>query len=495
MGSTTGFMEFKRQLPTDRHPLERIKDWKEFHLHLTEEQLKTQGSRCMDCGIPYCNSGVMLSGSTSGCPIHNLIPEWNDLVYRGLWKEALQRLLKTNNFPEFTGRICPAPCEGACTVGISDEPVAIKTIEQAIVDKGFEEGWIVPEAPKHRTGKKVAVIGSGPAGMAAAAQLNKAGHLVTVFERADRIGGLLTYGIPSMKLEKNVVERRVKLMEQEGITFVTNTEIGKNYESERLLKEFDAVVLCTGSTRPREVGIPGSDLKGIHFAMDYLTGTIKSQLDSNFADGNFIDTAGKDVIVVGGGDTGTDCVATALRQSCNSVTQFHTHPKGPDAREWNDNPWPEFPKVYQLDYAQEEAKALYGNDPRQFACLTKKFVGDENGNVKELHTIDMQWVRDENGSIVRQPIEGSERVWKADAVFVAIGFTGPEQGLLQQLGVETDKRSNVKAEYGKYATNVPGIFAAGDNRRGQSLVVWAINEGREAAREVDRYLMGTSNLP
>ncbi|NBC68106.1 glutamate synthase subunit beta [Paenibacillus sacheonensis] len=495
MSTPTGFMDYKRELPADRDPLERIKDWNEFHKHFNEDQLRTQGARCMDCGTPYCHTGIEMTGGTSGCPVNNLIPEWNNLIYRGLWREALDRLHKTNNFPEFTGRVCPAPCEGSCTVGLIGDAVTIKTIESAIIDKGFEEGWVVPQPPLMRTGKKVAVVGSGPAGLAAAAQLNKAGHTVTVYERADRIGGLLTYGIPTMKLEKHVVQRRVDLLEAEGITFVTNAEVGTNVPAEQLMNEFDAVVLCGGATKARDVEIEGRDLKGVHMAMDYLNGTIKSYLDSNLTDGNYINAEGKDVIVIGGGDTGTDCVATALRHGCKSITQFGTHAKAPLKRDNDKNPWPQFPNVYTLDYAQEEARALYGEDPRAFSVLTKKFVGDSEGNLKELHTVQIERTVDETGRKVYKEIPGTEKVWPADLVMIAVGFEGPENTLIQKLGLEQDRRSNVKAAYGKYQTSVEKVFAAGDMRRGQSLVVWAINEGREAAREVDRYLMGTSMLP
>jgi glutamate synthase (NADPH/NADH) small chain len=495
MSTPTGFMEYKREIPRDRDPLERVRDWYEFHLHMDEEQLRTQGARCMDCGTPYCHTGIELAGGVSGCPLHNLIPEWNNLVYRGLWREALDRLHKTNNFPEFTGRVCPAPCEGSCTVGLIGEPVAIKTIEQAIVDRGFEEGWIVPQPPQKRTGKRVAVVGSGPAGLAAAAQLNKAGHDVTVYERADRIGGLLTYGIPTMKLDKSIVERRVNLLKAEGIEFITNTEIGRDIPAQKLVEEYDAVVLCGGATKARDVDIEGRQLKGIHMAMDFLNATIKSFLDSGLKDGNYIDAKDKDVIVIGGGDTGTDCVATALRHGCRSVTQFGTHARAPLSRDPVANPWPQFPNVYTLDYAHEEAKALFGEDPRAFSVLTKKFVGDENGHVKELHTVGIERIVDETGRKIYKEIPGTERVWKADLVLIAVGFEGPERTLIEQLGLEMDRRSNVKAEYGKYRTNIEKVFAAGDMRRGQSLVVWAINEGREAAREVDRYLMGSTQLP
>ncbi|QJC52047.1 glutamate synthase subunit beta [Paenibacillus albicereus] len=495
MSTPTGFMEYKRELPADRSPLERIKDWDEFHKHLPDDQLRTQGSRCMDCGTPYCHTGMELAGGASGCPVNNLIPEWNNLIYRGLWREALERLHKTNNFPEFTGRVCPAPCEGSCTVGLIGDAVTIKTIEQSIIDRGFDEGWVVPQPPQLRTGKKVAVVGSGPAGMACAAQLNKAGHTVTVYERADRIGGLLTYGIPTMKLDKQIVQRRVDLLEAEGVDFVTNTEIGKDVAAEELLEGFDAIVLCGGATKARGVDIEGAGLDGVHMAMDYLNGTIKSYLDSGLEDGNYISAKDKDVIVIGGGDTGTDCVATALRHGCKSVTQFGTHAKAPLQRDPISNPWPQFPNVYTLDYAHEEAKALYGEDPRAFSVLTKKFVGDENGKLKELHTVQIERTVDETGRKIYKEIPGTEKVWPADLVFIAVGFEGPENTLVQAFEVEQDRRTNVKALYGDYRTSVDKVFAAGDMRRGQSLVVWAINEGREAAREVDKFLMGSSMLP
>ncbi|MGG6311086.1 glutamate synthase subunit beta [Paenibacillus macerans] len=494
MSTPTGFMEFKRELPGDRSPSERVKDWEEFHKHMSDEELRTQGARCMDCGTPYCHTGVDMAGGTAGCPVHNLIPEWNNLIYRDLWKDALDRLHKTNNFPEFTGRVCPAPCEGSCTVGLIGQPVTIKTIEQAIIDKGFEEGWVVPEPPEKRTGRKVAVVGSGPAGLACAAQLNKAGHEVTVYERSDRIGGLLMYGIPTMKLDKAVVQRRVDLLAAEGVKFITNTEIGKDIMAQQLVDEFDAVVLCGGATKPREFNIEGSGLNGVHYAMPFLNGTIKSYLDSGLADGQYLSAEGKDVIVIGGGDTGSDCVATALRHGCRSITQFGTHAKAPLERDPINNPWPQFPNVYTLDYAQEEAKALYGSDPREFSIMTTRFVGDENGNLKELHTVEIQRIVDETGRKIYEPIPGTERVFPAQMALIAIGFDGPESTLADQLGLEKDRRTNVKAKYGQFKTNVDKVFAAGDMRRGQSLVVWAINEGREAAREVDKYLMGSTVL-
>ena len=493
MGKPTGFLEFPRELPLVQAPAERVAHWSEFHDHADDVLLRQQGARCMDCGVPFCHTGALLEGMASGCPINNLIPEWNDLVYRGLWQEALERLHKTNNFPEFTGRVCPAPCEGSCVLGISEPPVTIKNIECSIIDRAFAEGRVLPEPPEKRTGKKVAVVGSGPAGLAAAAQLNRAGHWVTVFERADRVGGLLMYGIPNMKLDKGVVQRRVDLMKAEGVAFVTNCEVGKDYPAEKLRREFDAVVLCGGATQARDLPTEGRHLKGIHFAMEFLHANTKSLLDSGHRDGKFISAAGKDVIVIGGGDTGTDCVGTALRHGCRSLVQFEILPRPPEERA-PDNPWPQWPKVYKLDYGQEEAAALFGRDPREYLIQTKRFIGDPSGRVKELHTVRVEWARD-NGRLVPREVPGSERVFPAQLVLLAMGFLGPESQLLDQLGVAKDARSNARAEHGSFATSVPGVFAAGDMRRGQSLVVWAINEGRGAARECDRYLMGQTALP
>ncbi len=494
MGHPKGFLDFERELPKDRSATERISDWKEFHLHMPEADLRKQGARCMDCGIPFCHTGTLISGMASGCPINNLIPEWNDLVYRGLWKEALERLHKTNNFPDFTGRVCPAPCEGSCVLGMNNPPVTIKNIECTIIDHGWENGWVVPEPPKVRTGKKVAVVGSGPAGLCAAAQLNKAGHLVTVFERADRPGGLLMYGIPNMKLDKNeVVLRRIKQLEAEGVTFTCNTEVGKSYPAEKLLKEFDAVVLATGATKPRDLPIDGRNFKGIHFAMDFLTGNTKAVLDQH-KNGTFINAEGKDVVVIGGGDTGTDCVGTSMRHGCKSLVQVEILPKPPMERA-KDNPWPEWPKVYKLDYGQEEAAAKFGGDPRVYLTTATKFEGDENGQVKAVHTVEVQWERNDKGQFIPRHVPGSEKVLPAQVVLLAMGFLGPEQSLLDSLGIERDARTNVKADFNKYSTNLKNVFACGDCRRGQSLVVWAFNEGRGAARECDRFLMGKTDLP
>lgn len=493
MGKPTGFLEYNREIAPNREPLQRVNDWQEFYSRLPEEKLITQAARCMGCGTPFCHSGIMINGMASGCPNHNLPSEWNDLVYRGLWKEALNRLIKVNVFPEFTGRVCPALCEGACTAGLVGSPVTIKSIECAIIEKGFEEGWVVPQPPAKRTGKKVAVVGSGPSGLASAYQLNKAGHWVTVFEQADRIGGLLMYGIPNMKLDKRYVQRRVDLMAAEGVTFVTSTEVGKDYPADELLKEFDAVVLCGGATKPRDLPVEGRNLKGIHFAVEFLSANTKSLLDSNHKDGKLISAEGKDVIIIGGGDTGTDCVGTSLRHKCRSVSQLEIMPQLPLERGAN-NPWPQYPRIHKVDYGQQEAAAIQGDDPRQYCITTKRFVGDEQGHVKEVHTVNVEWIKNEQGRFVPREVVGSEKVWPAQLILLAMGFTGPKDTLLEQLGVERDQCTNAKAEYGRFATNVKGVFAAGDMRRGQSLVIWAINEGRGAARECDRYLMGSTNL-
>jgi glutamate synthase (NADPH/NADH) small chain len=493
MGKPKGFLEYARELPLDRPAVERILDWHEFHQHFDESKLREQGARCMDCGIPFCHTGTLLSGMASGCPIHNLIPEWNDLIYRGLWREALERLHKTNNFPDFTGRVCPAPCEGSCVLGIASPPVTIKNIECAIADKGWEEGWIKPEAPSARTGKKVAVVGSGPAGLCAAAQSNRAGHLVTVFERADRAGGLLMYGIPNMKLDKRLVLRRVQQMEEEGVIFRTGTNVGENYPADRLMREFDAVILCTGATKPRDLPIEGRALHGVHFALQFLRANTQTLLDGRHKHPP-ISAAGKDVVVIGGGDTGTDCVGTAMRHGCRSLAQLEILPRPPLVRA-PDNPWPEWPKVYKMDYGQEEAAAKFGADPRVYLTTAKKFEGDGEGKVKAVHTVEIEWRKNEKGQFVPKEIPGTEKTLPAQLVLLAMGFLGPEQPLLEKLAVERDARSNVRAEFEKYATNIKGIFAAGDARRGQSLVVWAFNEGRGAARECDRFLMGSTHLP
>lgn len=491
MGKPTGFKEFDRSTPQERNPSLRILDWSEFNHPMPVDQLKQQGARCMDCGVPFCHTGDVIKGMATGCPLKNLIPEWNDLIYRNKWKEALDRLHKTNNFPEFTGRVCPAPCEGSCVLGINEPAVTIKNIEVSIVDHGFEQGWIQPEPPEKRTGNKVAVVGTGPAGLACAAELNKMGHEVTVYERSDRIGGLLMYGIPNMKLEKWIVERRVRILEQEGIKFVTNTEIGKDITGPELQEKFDAVVLCVGSTRPRDLPIPGRDLKGIHFAMEFLHANTKSFLDSSLADNNYISAKDKKVIVVGGGDTGTDCIGTSIRHGCTSIVNFEIGDVPPETRT-EDNPWPQWPKIFRVDYGHAEARAKFGEDPREFATESVEFIGNDEGHVVGLKSVEIDWSKPGENGIPFSRIPGSERTFEADLVLLAMGFVGPEKVLAEQFGMELDARGNFKAEYGDYSTNVAGLFSAGDCRRGQSLVVWAINEGREAAVSCDRYLAGVT---
>lgn len=464
-----------RVLPVLRPPMERVHDWNEFHAHLADSALREQAGCCMDCGIPFCHTGELLNGAASGCPLNNLIPDWNNLVHRGRWQAALELLHKTNNFPEFTGRVCPAPCEGSCVRAITDAAVAIKTIECAIVDRGFDEGWIVPRPPQRRTGKKVAVIGSGPAGLACAAELNLLGHSLKVFEKADRIGGLLMYGIPNMKLDKSIVQRRVDLLEAEGIEFVTNTDVGRDYAADQLLNDFDAVVLCGGANRPRDLAVENRNLSGIHFAMDFLRANTKSLLDGTTPD--FISAKDKDVIVIGGGDTGTDCVATALRHGCRSLVQFEILPQPPSARA-ADNPWPQWPKIHRVDYGHDEAIALSGKDPRLYSVKTSRFIG--NGEVEAVETVEIDSSFNE--------VPGTTRTWPAQLVLLAMGFLGPQtEGLISQLGLTLHTKGLVAVDANKM-TNVPGVFAAGDIERGQSLVVWAIADGRKAAASVDKYL-------
>ncbi len=490
MGKPTGFKEYKREPQQYREIEVRLKDYGELYTTVNEPVLKVQASRCMDCGIPFCQS-------KDGCPVGNKCPEWNDLVYGDRWEEALGRLHETNNFPEFTGRVCPAPCEGSCVLGHVDKPVTIKNIEFAVAERGFEEGWIKPEVPRNRTGKRVAVIGSGPAGLAAAAQLNKAGHKVTVYERADRVGGLLLYGIPNMKLGKDVVERRVDLLREEGIEFITNADVGGQgpnaYPMSKVREESDAVLLSTGATNARDLPIDNRSLKGIYFAMEFLRANTKSLLDSNLADGNYISAKDKDVIVIGGGDTGTDCIGTSIRHGAKSVVNFELLPQ-PGPERPDDNPWPLWPKIFRVDYGHEEAEHQYGSDPRTYCVMSKGFIGDDNGNVTGITTINVEWTN-VDGRWSMKEVEGTEKTWKADLILLSMGFLGPEQYANEACGVDTDERSNYKAEYGEFNTNIEGVFAAGDCRRGQSLVVWAINEGREAAREMDRYLMGDTLLP
>lgn len=494
MGKPTGFMDYNRVTSKAVEPKKRIKNFNEFHEHLSKEEQQLQGARCMECGVPFCQAGMNICGMTSGCPLHNLVPEWNDLVYTGNWEQAYNRLKKTNSFPEFTSRVCPALCEAACTCGLNGDPVATKENEYAIIENAYKEGYAAAQPPKVRTGKTVAVVGSGPSGLAVADQLNKRGHSVTVFERSDRVGGLLMYGIPNMKLEKHVIDRKIKIMEEEGVKFVTNANIGKDVKASKLLAEFDRVVLACGASNPRDINAPGRDAKGIYFAVDFLKANTKSLLDSNFEDGNFVNTKGKNVVIIGGGDTGNDCVGTSIRHGAKSVTQIEMMPKAPDTRA-EDNPWPEWPKVCKTDYGQEEAIAVFGSDPRIYESTVKEFVKDKNGNLKAVKIVKLSWEKDkETGRMSMKEVPGSERTLEAEVVLIAAGFLGSEKYVTEAFKVEVNERTNVKTEAGKYATNVKNVFTTGDMHRGQSLVVWAIREGREAAREVDESLMGYSNL-
>ncbi|WP_087972686.1 glutamate synthase subunit beta [Oceanobacillus rekensis] len=488
MGNTTGFMDYQKVPVSYRNPGERMKDWDEIATLPSEEILTQQAARCMDCAVPFCQNGSELAGMTTGCPLYNLIPEWNDLVYRGKWKEAYVRLNRTNPFPEFTGRACPAPCEGGCVASLANDSVSIKNIERAIIDKAFEEGWVQSNQPKQRTGKRIAVVGSGPAGLASASVLNQQGHQVTVYERADRIGGLLTYGIPKTKISQIVVDRRVQLLEEEGVQFVTNTEIGKDVSMNQLRTENDAVILCLGSTRPRDMNIPGRNYKGIHFAMDYLSQNTKSLLDSNFADDNYINAEGKDVIVIGGGDTATDCITTAMRQNCRSLVQFDIYPTRPNSRA-ADNPWPQFPIIHKVDNGQEEAMHIFGKDPRAFATTAQTFVGDENGHLTGVKSSNIETNFDEKGKKIRKVIQGTEKFWPAQLVLLAIGFEGPETTAFDQTNITLTNRATIQVKEDMYQTDEDDVFAAGDAQKGASLIVWAIQEGKEAANACHEYVM------
>jgi len=488
MGKPTGFLEYDREEGKNREPKERLNDYKEFHKRLPLEKQCIQGARCMDCGVPFCQSGVLFSGMVSGCPLHNLIPEWNDLVYRGKWDLAYERLNKTNPFPEFTGRVCPAPCEAGCTAGLNGPSVTIKENERAIIDTAFENGTVKANAPTKRTGKTVAVIGSGPAGLAAADTLNKCGHKVTVLERSDRPGGLLMYGIPSMKLDKEVILRRVHLMAEEGVRFVNNANVGDNYDAKQISDEYDAVVLATGASEPRDLQVEGrSEAKGVHFAVDFLKANTKSLLDSNHADNNYISAKDKNVIVIGGGDTGTDCVGTSLRHGCKSLVQFEI--MGEPAKERAEsNPWPEWPKILKVDYGQEEFIELYGKDPREYLTTVTALHKDKDGNLESVDTVKVEWKKDESGRFSPVPVKGSEKNWKAELVLLAMGFTGSQSYIKDAFGVESDVRTNIKAGEADFRTNIPKVFATGDARRGQSLVVTAINEGIQAGIAVNEFL-------
>ena len=484
MGKPTGFMEFDRVEDGQRDPAERVEDWNEFLVQIGDPLLQKQGARCMDCGVPFCHTGEVIGNMATGCPVNNLIPEWNHLVYEGKWREALDRLHMTNNFPEFTGRVCPAPCEGSCVLGINEEPVTIKCIERTIIDRGFENGWVSVRKPAKSTGKTVAVVGSGPAGLAAADMLNQAGHDVTVYERDDRIGGLLMYGIPNMKLDKGVVQRRLDLLAEEGVKFVTNTEVGVTISADQLKNENDAVMICVGSTQPRDLKIPGRSLEGIYFAMDYLRSTTSDLLSGNSAG---ISAKGKDVVVIGGGDTGTDCIGTAMRQGCKSVTNLEIVHRPADERPAS-NPWPQWPLIFRTSYGHAEAAAKFGDDPRQFAVETVEFIANSDWTLTGLKTCQVDWTKERPGIAPFTRIEGTEKIIPADQVFLALGFLGPEPNIAEQFGLEVGPRSNILANTVDYETSVPGVFTAGDCRRGQSLVVWAIREGRQAAEVCDQYL-------
>ncbi len=494
MGKPTGFMDYERETAKAVSPKERIKNFNEFHMPLSKEEQQKQGARCMNCGVPFCQSGEMIAGMVSGCPLHNLVPEWNDLVYSGNWEQAYNRLKKTNNFPEFTSRVCPALCEAACTCGHWGDAVSVKENEHGIIENAYEQGYAAAKPPKVRTGKKVAVVGSGPAGLAAADQLNKRGHQVTVFERDDRVGGLLMYGIPNMKLQKEIIDRKINVMKEEGIEFVTGADIGKNVKPAKLLKEYDRVILACGAKNPRDINAPGRDAKGIYFAVDFLSATTKSLLDSGLKDNKYVSAKGKKVVIIGGGDTGNDCVGTCIRHGAASVTQLEMMPKAPDTRAEN-NPWPEWPKVCKTDYGQEEAIAVFGQDPRVYTTTVKEFLKDKNGNLSGLKVVKLESKKDEKtGRMQMVEVPGSESKMEADLVLIAAGFLGTQKYVADAFGVELNQRTNVATAEGKYATNVPNVYTAGDMHRGQSLVVWAIREGREAAREVDESLMGYSYL-
>ena len=494
MGKPTGFMDYKREVSKDVKPKDRIKNFNEFHEHLPREKQQLQGARCMDCGVPFCQAGMNICGMTSGCPLHNLVPEWNDLVYTGNWQQAYNRLKKTNSFPEFTSRVCPALCEAACTCNLIGDPVATKENEYAIIENAYEKGYADPKPPKVRTGKTVAVVGSGPSGLAVADQLNKRGHSVTVYERSDRAGGLLMYGIPNMKLEKHIVDRKIKVMEAEGIVFKTGVDVGKDIKAEKLLKEYDRVVLACGASNPRDISVPGRDAKGIYFAVDFLKANTKSLLDSDFEDKKYVDTKGKNVVIIGGGDTGNDCVGTSIRHGCKSVTQIEMMPKAPDTRSAS-NPWPEWPKICKTDYGQEEAIAVFGHDPRIYESTVKEFVKDKNGSLKAVKIVKLSWEKDPaSGRMKMSEVPGSEQTLPAEIVLIAAGFLGSQKYVTDAFHVDINERSNVKTGAGAYETSVKNVFTAGDMHRGQSLVVWAIREGREAARAVDESLMGYTNL-
>ncbi len=494
MGKPTGFLEYDRKEAKAILPKERIKHFNEFHIPLSEEEQRCQGGRCMDCGVPFCQSGMTIKGMTSGCPLNNLIPEWNDLIYTENWEQAYYRLRKTSNFPEFTSRVCPALCEKACTCGLDGDPVCTKENEKAIIERAYENGWAMPRPPKVRTGKKIAVIGSGPAGLAVADQLNSRGHSVVVYERADRIGGLLRYGIPNMKLEKHIIDRKLDIMRAEGIQFITNADVGTTVKAKDLLKDYDAIVLACGASNPRDIKVEGRDAQGIYFAVDFLTSTTKSLLDSNLKDGTYISAKNKNVLVIGGGDTGNDCVGTCIRHGCKSIVQLEMMPKAPDERA-DTNPWPQWPIVCKTDYGQEEAIAVFGHDPRIYTTTVKEFKKDKKGNVSSVVTVQLESQIDEKtGRKMMVPVSGTEKELPCEIVLIAAGFLGTQKYVTDSFGVELNERTNIKTRAEHFATNVKGIFTAGDCHTGQSLVVKAIRQGRDCAREVDEYLMGYTNV-
>ena len=494
MGKPTGFLEIERQVSTEVEPLKRIKNFNEFHKPLSRDEQSCQGARCMDCGVPFCQNGKMIQGMVSGCPLNNLIPEWNDLIFHKNYKAALKRLLKTNNFPEFTSRVCPALCEAACTCGLNGNPVTVRENENAIIETAYASNWMQPHPPKHRIDKKIAIIGSGPSGLAVADQLNQRGHLVTVYERADRVGGLLRYGIPNMKLEKHIIDRKIDVMKEEGIEFITEANIGQNIKAKKIMEDYDAVVLAVGASNPRDINAPGRDANGIHFAVDFLAATTKSLLDSDLTDGRYISAKDKNVIVIGGGDTGNDCVGTCIRHGCKSVTQLEMMLKAPDVRR-DTNPWPQWPLVCKTDYGQEEAIAVFGHDPRIYTTTVKEFKKDKKGNLEKVVTVQLESRVDEKtGRRMMVPVEGTEKELPCELVLIAAGFLGTQKYLTDAFGVEVNERTNIKTDVDKFATNVAGVFAAGDCHTGQSLVVKAIRQGRDCAREVDKYLMGYTNL-
>lgn len=494
MGKPTGFMDYEREDAQAYSVLERIKNFDEFHTPLTKQEQEKQGARCMECGVPFCQSGLIIGGAVSGCPLNNLIPEWNDLIFKGAWEQAYNRLKITNNFPEFTSRVCPALCEKACTCGVDGDAVTVKANEYAIIENAYDMGYASAKIPKVRTGKKIAVIGSGPAGLAAADQLNQRGHSVTVFERSDRVGGLLMYGIPNMKLEKHIIDRKIDIMKEEGIEFKTCADVGKNIKATYLLKEYDRIVLACGASNPRDIKVSGRDAEGIYFAVDFLTSTTKSLLDNDLKDGTYVSANGKRVLIIGGGDTGNDCVGTSIRHGAKSVLQLEMMPKLPDTRAEN-NPWPEWPRVCKTDYGQEEAIELFGTDPRTYQTTVKEFIKDKKGKVKGAKLVKLKAEKDKKtGRLAMKEIDGSEYEIETDLVLIAAGFTGAQSYITKAFGVSTDARTNVASAEGTHKTNVDRVFVCGDMHIGQSLVVRAIREGRDAAKEVDESLMGYTNL-